>query len=60
MPQELWDQYKDDPAYRCSYCDAVWFQQKHNHLVIVGLYRGKVFEKFLEPHVVYMENKKKR
>jgi len=60
MPQEVWDKYKDDPAYRCSYCDSVWFQGKHAHVVIVGLYRGMVFEKLSEPLVVHVEKEKKK
>jgi hypothetical protein len=59
MPPETWDRYKDDPAYRCSYCDAVWFLGQHHFAVVVGRYTGGIFEEFSEPETVYMENKKR-
>jgi hypothetical protein len=59
MPLEIWNQYKDDPAYHCSYCGAVWFQGRHHRAAVVGLYRSMEFEKFSEPQTVYMEKKKK-
>jgi hypothetical protein len=60
MPPEIWDQHKSDSAYRCSYCDAVWFEKSHSFSVIVGLYKGLEFQKFSEPRTVYMQRKKKR
>src|SRR5215470_7201503 len=46
MPLDIWDRYQNHSAYYCSYCDAVWFQGHYPLAVVVGLYRGKEFEKF--------------
>jgi hypothetical protein len=59
MPQEIWNKYKDDPAYHCSYCDAVWFKGRLAFAVVVGLYSGMEFREFSEPQTVYMEKQEK-